>query len=775
VVQEAGQARVQCDGRAAGIRRDLVADLVFPTWPGAGEVGVVDLAACLEGELLAQVSDPWKCLLPRKEWPLRPARSKVHGGQEEWDKLVKEGLRRGLFREAAPAAFFRGRAGHPIFSGAMGADKEKVVDGVPRSFLRFVSILTPSNEHTRPIQGDVDFLPFIAQAMLVVLKEDESAVVDSEDFVSCFNLLRAPRSWDGFLVYGRPVSGAVLGRRAEDAFRVSLATVPMGLSGAVAVVQAAVRRLVLGEAEVDLATEVAKSKAFPNGPNYSFVHLDSFDFIRVWVRALAEAMAGQESPEHRRLVNGCAAAMACRSTRRRRGRDLLRLSVGIAAAEVAAEAALRHWAGLACFCAVYRRPLFSILQDIFAVIDSPGRQGPVHASALEEPLLLSALAPLAGANLRAQVGPHISCSDASPHGGGAAVADSFGALGATPAFAEVSGNAGASLSEAGGRGTSGPLRSSRRLLGAAGASGDHRSRLWASNELAGLAIRALEARLVRPGFTVVSQPPSSWLWRFPRARWLMQQPGIFPTEALGRHWMHNSLALHRRVAERLGQQGEVCEDELWGIYADVVAAACRAHGEASCPQGPGQQALWLSAQLREATERLGDAQLNEVMVQEIMDWLSAMQAGGEEGQLRDLVRAADHRGSDVRLWASEVLRSSRQTAPYPAFCWQWKPVSSYAWRSAGHINVLEVLAFVNYVKFSLKCVSSVSRRFVHVLDGMVATAVISKGRSTSRRLNGPLREVAGYLLAADAYPFAVWTISDWSFADQASRRVEQRQ
>ncbi|CAK0794640.1 unnamed protein product, partial [Prorocentrum cordatum] len=639
VVQEAGQARVQCDGRAAGIRRDLVADLVFPTWPDAGE---------------------------------------VHGSQEEWDKLVKEGLRRGLFREAAPAAFVRGRAGHPIFSGGMGVDKEKVDDGVPRSFLRFVSILTPLNEHTRPIQGDVDFLPFIAQAMLVVLEEDESAVVDS-----------------------------------EDAFRVLLTTVPMGWSGAVAVVQAVVRRLVFGEAGVDLATEVAKSKAFPNGPNYSFVYLDSFDFIRVRVRALAEAMAGQESPEHRRFVGVCrclglplnkaksligsfqallqggefdGAAGIC-AHRRWRGRHLLRLSLGIAAAEVATDAALRHWAGLACFCAGYRRPLFSILQDIFTVIDSPGRQGPVHASALEELLLLSALVPLAGANLRAQMGPHISCSDASPHGGGAAVADSLGALGATPAFAEVSGDAGASLSEAvhrrgvsvlapfagdlgieGARGQcarlrrlalpgehcywdhlepicallerqagglgSGPLRSSRRPLGAAGASGDHRSRLRASNELAGLAIRALEARLVRPGFAVVSHPAAG----------SGDSPG---------HWMHNSFALHRRVAERLGQQGEVCEDELWDIYADVVAAACRTHGEASCPQEPGQQALWLSAQLREATERLGDAQLNEVMVQEIMDWLSAMQAGGEEGHLRDLVRAADHRGSDVRLWASE--------------------------------------------------------------------------------------------------------------------------
>ena len=99
--------------------------------------------------------------------------------------------------------------------------------------------------------------------MFVVLQEGESAIVDSEDFVSCFNLIRMPRSWDGFLVYERPVSGAVFGRSAQDRVRVSLTTVPMGWSGAVAVVQAVVRRLIFGEAAVDLTTEVSKSKAFP--------------------------------------------------------------------------------------------------------------------------------------------------------------------------------------------------------------------------------------------------------------------------------------------------------------------------------------------------------------------------------------------------------------------------------------------------------------------------------------------------------------------------------
>eukprot|EP00959_Pyramimonas_sp_CCMP1952_P247309 5169616-Pyramimonas_sp.AAC.1 len=66
----------------------------------------------------------------------------------------------------------------------------------------------------------------------------------------------------------------------------------MGWSGAVAVIQAAVRRLVFGDAEVDVQTRIARCKPFPRGPDYSLVYLDPFDFIRKRCRQALGELGG---------------------------------------------------------------------------------------------------------------------------------------------------------------------------------------------------------------------------------------------------------------------------------------------------------------------------------------------------------------------------------------------------------------------------------------------------------------------------------------------------
>ena len=58
---------------------------------------------------------------------------------------------------------------------------------------------------------------------------------------------------------------------------------------------------------------------------------------------------------------------------------------------------------------------------------------------------------------------------------------------------------------------------------------------------------------------------------------------------------------------------------------------------------------------------------------------------------------------------------------------------------------------------------------MHVVDSMVAACVVAKGRSSAVALIGPLRRLAGLLLAADVYPYPVWTVSRWNVADRASR------
>ena len=134
-----------------------------------------------------------------------------------------------------------------------------------------------------------------------------------------------------------------------------------------------------------------------------------------------------------------------------------------------------------------------------------------------------------------------------------------------------------------------------------------------------------------------------------------------------------------------------------------------------------------------------------------------------------MMRRIDHRGSDVQLWAGELNRASGQLAPYPAFRWDWKVVASYPFLRAGHITELEMRAFLYHVRQEAELPQFFAKRFLHVLDSQVSTAVITKGRSSSRLLNFTLRECAALFLAKDLYPLVAWTLSKWNFSDLGSR------
>ena len=79
--------------------------------------------------------------------------------------------------------------------------------------------------------------------------------------------------------------------------------------------------------------------------------------------------------------------------------------------------------------ASFRRPLFAFIGELFPFIhkfsDDPRETWPLPVSIVDELLVAALLAPLAYTNLRAQVRPSISITDASEEGGGAAVATVF--------------------------------------------------------------------------------------------------------------------------------------------------------------------------------------------------------------------------------------------------------------------------------------------------------------------------------------------------------------
>ena len=134
-----------------------------------------------------------------------------------------------------------------------------------------------------------------------------------------------------------------------------------------------------------------------------------------------------------------------------------------------------------------------------------------------------------------------------------------------------------------------------------------------------------------------------------------------------------------------------------------------------------------------------------------------------------MLRTRSFKGADVRLESGDIIGGSHQPVPYPAIVWDWRCVQSYAWNQSGHINVLELLAFLNYLKKVTADERQHSSRILHVLDSNVSACVVAKGRSSSRLRNRILRRVGALSLGADVYCFPVWTISAWNFSDAGSR------
>ena len=150
--------------------------------------------------------------------------------------------------------------------------------------------------------------------------------------------------------------------------------------------------------------------------------------------------------------------------------------------------------------------------------------------------------------------------------------------------------------------------------------------------------------------------------------------------------------------------------------------------------------------------------------------MDSMKSGQEQAHFRKLLDIVDFRGSDVRLDTGSVLEGARQSVPYPAFCWAFSCVQSYRWQQSQHINVLEMLAFFNFLR-RITALGESSFRFFHILDSRVCSCVIAKGRSSSKLLNRVLRRINSLLLSSDCYALPLWTISAWNFSDAGSRFV----
>ena len=138
--------------------------------------------------------------------------------------------------------------------------------------------------------------------------------------------------------------------------------------------------------------------------------------------------------------------------------------------------------------------------------------------------------------------------------------------------------------------------------------------------------------------------------------------------------------------------------------------------------------------------------------------------------MRALLRAASHRGGDIRITTGDLLRPDTwPRRAVPSAMWNWKVCLSFKWQQSEHINSLEVRSFLSTLRWRLQKPKNVGTRFLHLLDSQVAIAVIIKGRSSSYSLSKLMERVSALVLAGGLAPSLAYVATWDNPADRPSR------
>ena len=946
-------------GNPVEYMQDLTAAKVIPTWPKVGDAAIRNIADFLTGEAKEALTDPHKWVLPYDKQPDRTKKSVVRASDTEWEKICEAGFKRGMFCYVNDADVPKDKAGFLVVNGAGGVHKAKQIGNKVVDCQRFISILIPSNEILEELPGEQDSLPYIGQLTALHLGEGQELYLESEDFQSAFNLFRVPEVWCPFFAYSKKVHGRAFGKPDLGMVRPALRVVPMGWKSAVTLVQAAVRNIVYDRVGVPRSTAVQKNKEIPQGNFLSVVYLDNYDEIQIFDRLHKDISKTGEAPTetHRRFNEICDDLGLPRNEAKqligafsgpmqggefdgvkgtlKLGREKLQNFISITMALLSlpqvSEFQIRHWLGKAAFACTFRRPLFSVLQEVFGLIEQCKRQKQsLSKEVIDEVVCFAVLVVHAQSELRAQVSKTISCTDASPTGGGSAVAEKFktkslvlpeeiepqpccghcrksftsrgegvklymcprkcgerfcsarcvadhsdeGCLRAgyfAPRFGErfsgpnypltkACGLAGISIqrpldklikddswniltdqgktrlekmvcdkalkaehwapecrtfSRARGRWIQLPdgswiegpkqVRSSEEPWGFQHLRPSDDVAVRQGNQYMKRSISGVRTRKQAGGIGTMEHPYNSYAWDTEEIDALMQTGEWFQTVyshcCFGGQrvkWtclFHNSPYLHRALHKpeceghpnllpynvEFTRAGTLAFDtsleaEYPWPFCVAYANALKAHLVDLTPEPYGVLPRSLEAlvytQVRGATRGLQDEAHVSRIVQAVVHCLKGMDEGQEAAHLEALMRQVGLRGTDIRLSIPSDETDRETVAPYPAFRWLWKTVMAYKWSHEQHINVLEVTAVLTEFRRRLRHPGAMRHRFFNVVDSMVTYFALTKGRSSSKRLNRALRRIMALNIASKSVMMTLWTLSKWNFADAASRRFD---
>ena len=365
--------------------------------------------------------------------------------------------------------------GRPLLGGLFGVGKGEYSGDV--EIQRLIMNFVPLNDNCLPLDSDIATLPGISGLNPFMLDSGEIALISSEDIRCFFYLFGVPPSWFRFLGFSKVVPPELVPPQWAGRTCVLHARVlPMGFRNSVGIAQH-IHRNLLGRALSQASPpcgnegEMRKDRAHPQSSELYRIYLDNFDVVKKVDPATAAAVEG--TPGLLSLVARQAYADAQlprhpkKSVCQQRIAEVqgaivdgglgvaypkpqkVALYIGLALELLRRGASTQREMQVVCggfvyFC-LFRRPLLSALNSVWAFIESFKGEPPVVRLPLPTPVRLElvrfcSLVLLARMDFRLECQAKVTASDASSSGGGACVSTCLTSYGAAAANAQVRGD-----------------------------------------------------------------------------------------------------------------------------------------------------------------------------------------------------------------------------------------------------------------------------------------------------------------------------------------------
>ena len=461
--RELKKVRLDYEGQEVRVGQSLTLEQVEPALPAKGAAARIDAHALATGFLREALADPWLIAKPRAAWPPRFPKARVWCEPAEWVKIVTLCLERGIFG-LVDAQDVVHHNGQPLLNGCFGVSKGVPVREGGPEVLRLIINLIPLNMVQEILEGDIRTLPFVGQFSGLEVLEDETAIVFSEEDLTCsFYLFRFPPAWLPWMALSRGFDvdehRSLVERFAPHLAKSrfvypSVHVMPMGWKSACGLLQWYHRQWALSPSPVGAGLpafrEIRKDRPLPPEvrealPSWFLIYIDNF-MVAEWqhlsMLAAAQEMAGDWQQLMREAYANHGAA---RSEKKAVERSPFVQTLGVEIDGLAGTVGTPRdfdirLLALSAFClnradrgvpprmlAVllgrwvrklqFRREGMSALKLLWQRLGSQDpRPWSIHEA--EELVTLMGLTPLFFIDLRLEVSPLVTCSDASEQGCG---------------------------------------------------------------------------------------------------------------------------------------------------------------------------------------------------------------------------------------------------------------------------------------------------------------------------------------------------------------------